>query len=210
MLIDSNIIESSPAHPPVSAVPDSEPSPMPVPPPQKARAAASQERWHAGLAMSTQLEAGRLPKTPIGLGFSLVSQSPRWLLALRANSYPEVEARGGGGQTRLSWSSFGATGCASLVLRLRLCGGLELGLVTAIGRGFLENRNQREWTFDALAGPRLDVARGRIFGWLGLWSRLALLRPEFGYEDENGQFQVLYAPRAFALSGEIGLGVHFL
>ncbi len=184
-------------------------------PEKRAPRPPSGARWTGDAALAIVGESGRLPGAVPGLAMSAGLASPGgWRAELAMSAFAIAEASDATGQTSLRWLAAAAAGCPPGLARagwsLAACGGLEAGAVLARGAGFARNQRDRELMLDGFG--RLRIERrvvGRTFAALGVSVRLAIRRPQFGYEDESGRFQPLYAPTWAAATADIGVGAHF-
>lgn len=188
----------------LAATAESEPPPPPKPQPAK--------HFGWGARATAIVGTGPTPSFAPGVGVALALLFQRWRLELGGNfltprtvRYRAPSAVG----ARLQLLAAEARGCHALPVRgieLPLCGGLELGVLRAAGRGVpLAFATRSLWTAVFVS----QALRVPLFGPLSVWFELgawfALLRPAYGVRN----LPLLYRPAALSVRGALGIALHF-
>jgi hypothetical protein len=195
------------------------PAPAPVArPAAPARDAAQpsppRSSWRFGVGALGAVASGLLPGTGLG-GRAIASLDHAfWSLELDAT----VLATGSTGDTsprgEVDLALGGVAGCP-LVLRRpgwggSLCGGLELGVMSARGVGFDRDHRDSSWFVSPTLGLGTDVHLTGPFWATGRALLLVpVVRPDVVYEDADGNTRTLHRTSPVSCLLGLGLGVRF-
>ena len=215
MMADASLADRVSEPAPKSPAPS---PPMPTRKPanlQRAAPAPLDPPWSLALSTSAQAEFGRLPEHPLAVSASVSAHAPSGLvldLTLSAWSLARADADDGG--VRLRAYDGTAQLCAGFVqlgrLRTLGCLGARIGLLSARGSGFVDNRQPLQWSADAQVGPTFLVdLSSRWFVRASGAGLLALRRPRFVFETSTGVVEPLYQGTAVAGSAHFGFGFRF-
>ncbi|MEO8185415.1 MAG: hypothetical protein ABI895_41940 [Deltaproteobacteria bacterium] len=162
-------------------------------------------RW--ALRVGILAEVGMLPGPSIGPRGALELHRGDWSLELGLGALLPRHAQLSGANSPASeirWLGGQVAVCHALRLRFSACSGAEYGRLSGTGSGVDEPIDAGGWWLAGTVGARSGgpLYEPAALSWqLGLGAALALVRPEFGF-DELG---VLHRPSA--LSGRLFLGL---
>jgi hypothetical protein len=179
--------------------------------PRSSTIAARETRWVVGA--SARGDVGTLPHTTLGFGGQLGLEGSRWS-AYTAGTYwmtargtlPNKDALGGD----FSWWTGAAVGCgapATGVLRLDICVGTELGVLSGVGVGLLSPRERPSTVWGALTanvGARWAISRG-----FRLQAGLGVAVPFLGRRPFTLDGAQVHEPAVVAARAEVGPEIVF-
>lgn len=175
--------------------------------PRRSSALAARET-NGIVGASARGDVGTLPHATLGFGGQVGLERSRWS-AYVAGSYwmtaqgnlPSEPALGG----KFSWWTGAAMGCGAPVtgaVRLDLCGGAELGVLSGVGTGVLSARKNPSTTWGAITasfGARWAISAGfRLQGSVGV------AVPVLGRRPFTLDGAPVHEPAAVAARAEVG------
>jgi hypothetical protein len=185
------------------------------PRPEEPKGLASRRSWSLAAGAGVSLSVGLLPDVSPGLSVRMTATRPHLLsVELRATAWAPSRAYASTGGSDVSLATVGLAVCPHLWTggnqRFEACGGADVGRFQAQGFGFDSNAESVKTTVGASAAvqwvfqpaPHLSFNAG-LQGWV------AVVRPQFVYQDALGLTQPVFQQWPVAIATDIGASFDF-
>lgn len=155
---------------------------------------------------------GQQPDLAAGFGgYLFVRPVPDWTIELGFVQWMDAMATAPDGRALIALMQASLSGCPWSSWDLRLCGGAEVGRLSAAPRDFADNGVATDHLNANLLASAVyrPIIAGLLALRFGLTGILPLTQREYTYQGRDGDREVLFRSSPLALRAEFGMGAEF-